>query len=111
MSDMQTKVCRVCRTEKPLEEYYAKPGNRDGRDNRCIDCKRAYDRGEHRANTVPADPRKRLMATEPYTHFRDCRSCPHMERCRDRLANRRWILCEIPDWNDLVRSSGNMVAV
>lgn len=35
------KVCRQCRKEKPVEEYYKHPATRDGLFSKCKDCHRA----------------------------------------------------------------------
>jgi hypothetical protein len=37
-----TKVCTKCHEDKPLEEFYKHPTNKDGRESICKVCKKAY---------------------------------------------------------------------
>lgn len=32
------RTCRVCKSDKPLDEFYKHPFGKDGRDTRCIEC-------------------------------------------------------------------------
>ena len=38
------KKCRICNELKPLEGYRLRPGNLDGRDNKCKECDKEYQR-------------------------------------------------------------------
>lgn len=38
---METKVCKKCGRERPVEEFYKIPGNKDGLDGVCKECRRA----------------------------------------------------------------------
>jgi len=35
-----TKICSMCKIEKPFDEFWKTKGNKDGLQSRCIDCKR-----------------------------------------------------------------------
>lgn len=35
-----TKVCRLCKTEKPIKEFVLQMKNRDGRSHECRACKK-----------------------------------------------------------------------
>lgn len=37
---MKTKICKICKVEKPTDEFYIKCGNADNRDTVCADCRR-----------------------------------------------------------------------
>ena len=52
----KTKVCGRCGKEKPLSEFYRAPANKDGHNNRCIDCLKQYRREyiERKKNGEPA---------------------------------------------------------
>lgn len=39
---METKVCRLCGKEKPIEEFGRNNQYPDGRDTRCKKCRNAY---------------------------------------------------------------------
>jgi len=39
---MTTKVCNQCKEVKPLTDFYKHPKTRDGRFQRCKECKREY---------------------------------------------------------------------
>lgn len=38
---MQTKVCRICETEKYMDEFHKSNVNSDGRDSRCKTCRKS----------------------------------------------------------------------
>jgi hypothetical protein len=42
------KRCTCCGESKPLDEFHAHPGHRDGRQSRCKDCARIAARDYHR---------------------------------------------------------------
>lgn len=42
-----TKVCRVCKVNKSLEEYHARKGAKDGRRNECIPCRLLHQKTRH----------------------------------------------------------------
>ena len=35
---METKVCKKCGRELPIEEFYKNKGNKDGHENKCKEC-------------------------------------------------------------------------
>ena len=37
-------ICRVCKEEKPLEDFDKHPGFKSGRSTRCKECRKIYDR-------------------------------------------------------------------
>lgn len=43
-----TKVCCDCRDEKPLDAFHNCADSPDGKQYRCIPCRKAYDRNRHR---------------------------------------------------------------
>ena len=49
-----TKICRVCKTEKPLSEFYRVTGGRDGHRNDCKSCNLAARAEKYRQNPQPA---------------------------------------------------------
>lgn len=49
---MKTKICNQCGDEKPLDDFYALPANKDGRAGHCKECHKA--RVKLRAQTNPA---------------------------------------------------------
>lgn len=53
MSLPLTKPCKDCGEVKPLLEFYAAAGMRDGRRNNCIECHCAYNR-ENQELKMPA---------------------------------------------------------
>jgi hypothetical protein len=57
------KQCSRCKEEKPLTEFYADPGGRDGRKSYCIACRKAW----HQANYVrkPSHEDRRRRARRP----------------------------------------------
>lgn len=44
------KTCTKCGTAKPLDDFYVVKGKRDGRDSRCKECVKAYQRARSRGN-------------------------------------------------------------
>lgn len=40
-SEMETKICKQCSTEKPIDEFYVNRTLKDGRENICKACKKA----------------------------------------------------------------------
>src|ERR1044072_2575373 len=38
MIEVQTKLCRICLTDKSLSEFHVRSKNTDGRDSRCLAC-------------------------------------------------------------------------
>lgn len=44
---MRRKVCRTCKAEKPLRQFYRHPTYADGHMSDCKECKRAYQREMH----------------------------------------------------------------
>lgn len=57
-----TKVCWGCGKEKPLSEFYRAPANKDGYNNRCIECLKKYRREyiERKRNGEPSIYSQRL---------------------------------------------------
>lgn len=47
---MTTKICRVCNTEQPTENFQHHFGMRDGRKNECRECCRKYNRAREIKN-------------------------------------------------------------
>lgn len=47
MEEERTKRCGVCKLDKPLSAFYAKPGVKDGRMSKCKDCQRQYVQGRY----------------------------------------------------------------
>src|SRR6185436_13374652 len=43
-----TKVCCDCRTEKPLDAFHNCVDSPDGKQYRCIPCRKTYDQARHR---------------------------------------------------------------
>ena len=63
---MDSKRCKVCGEEKPLEDFYPTPGTRDGRRGDCKACNLAEKARRHKRNPVPARERTRKwMADNP----------------------------------------------
>jgi hypothetical protein len=58
------KVCRKCGERKPLDEFYAMKGMRDGHRNDCIDCNKAAKRERHAANAEQYRERTRKWQAE-----------------------------------------------
>lgn len=46
---MNTKICKSCGIEQPIHRFTPQVGNRDGRRNKCLDCRREDDRKQRRA--------------------------------------------------------------
>ncbi len=44
-----TKMCKVCGTEKPLDEFHRDPGRKDGRKGVCASCARRQKRERYQA--------------------------------------------------------------
>lgn len=45
-----SKVCNICKVEKPLDEFYVNKVNKDGKRSDCKVCNRAYQKARTRAN-------------------------------------------------------------
>src|SRR6476469_1386687 len=56
---METKVCSVCGTEKPLTEYYKRAASLDGLQARCKDCNRTPEAREKQQEAA-----RRYLQTE-----------------------------------------------
>jgi hypothetical protein len=61
---MDPKPCNKCGKLKPLSEFYASRGMRDGRRNDCIECNKAAKRERHARNPEPGRVRAREWAAE-----------------------------------------------
>jgi hypothetical protein len=60
----QSKVCNKCGELKPLSDFYAMKGMRDGHRNDCIECNKAAKRARQAANPEPYRERARQWALE-----------------------------------------------
>lgn len=56
------KRCTKCGVEKPLDQFYASPGMRDGHRNDCIECNKAAKRERHARNAEAYRARAREWA-------------------------------------------------
>lgn len=59
---METKRCKTCGDVKPLEDYYKKPTNKDGRQGSCRDC-------EKERRRLLKDNKVRTKFKNPYKRF------------------------------------------
>jgi hypothetical protein len=59
------KICRTCKAEKPLRQFYRHLTYADGRMSDCKDCKRAYQREMHWLKRETILARKRVWAASP----------------------------------------------
>jgi hypothetical protein len=66
-----TKICRICKVEKPLSEYYRAAGARDGHRNDCRSCNLARRAEQYRANPRPAIERERRWRVENADRYRE----------------------------------------
>lgn len=56
----KSRVCKCCKQEKPISEFYQKYPNRDGNwvyDWKCKECKRAAYKAKHGVKPVPTPPK------------------------------------------------------
>jgi hypothetical protein len=61
---MAKKRCNKCGEVKPLNEFYAMRGMRDGHRNDCIECSKAAKRARQARNPVPYRERARQWAAD-----------------------------------------------
>ena len=61
---MGPKACTKCGLVKPLNEFYAAAGMRDGHRNDCIDCNKAAKRERHALNAAEYTRRSREWAAK-----------------------------------------------
>jgi hypothetical protein len=73
-----SKICTVCKTDKPLSEYHRNRYMGDGRLSRCKECQRTAMREHQRAN--PEANRKRAVEWNR----------EHPEQVRDRYLRKRY---------------------
>jgi Recombination endonuclease VII len=65
------KRCRKCGESKPLSDFYAMPGMRDGHRNECIACSRAYRAARYRSDPQGAKARVRAWRESNPERYRD----------------------------------------
>lgn len=47
---MDIKHCNFCNLDKPLNEFWLKKRSKDGRDNKCSNCSKQYQKNLYKAN-------------------------------------------------------------
>lgn len=65
------KVCKVCKVEKPLSEFYRMDQMRDGHRNECKACNLAAKAARYRANPEPTRARVRKWQEENRQRVRE----------------------------------------
>jgi 5-methylcytosine-specific restriction endonuclease McrA len=97
------KVCRDCRRDLPLSEYYDQPSNLDGKKTRCKSCYRAVYR-----RIYTKKPKKTVFCSECEGPFRSkfgekvCSpKCKRLRKQRLRKKNIIMFICRNPDCRKL----------
>lgn len=65
MTAWRRKICRTCKVEKPINQFYCHPTYADGRMNDCKECKRTYQRELHWLKRETVLARKRIYNATP----------------------------------------------
>lgn len=90
---MEPKRCTKCGVVKPLDQFYAMRGMRDGHRNDCIECNLAARSARHAENPEPARERARRWAAENAgrraTYQGEYRNRPERKRAMRDLYYRR----------------------
>lgn len=73
------KICCLCKSEKPLEEFYRDQGSPDGRKRDCIECRKAAVRAYYKANRDQIRARQRPKTNRRLT-------AAELERQREQRA-------------------------
>jgi hypothetical protein len=62
---METKICKKCGQEKPLDEFPKHRGYKDGRQSFCRECRNLYSKSYYR--TIGKEDRKKKTDLAKYT--------------------------------------------
>ncbi|MCG3042561.1 HNH endonuclease [Streptomyces sp. S1A] len=88
---MDAKTCNMCQVAKPLGEFNRHKARKDGRDSKCRECAREYNRRWHAANADRKRESNRRWREENRDRVRENSRRWHAANPdRDRENSRRW---------------------
>lgn len=108
------KICKVCKTSKPLSDYHKHRGCKDGRVNTCKPCVKEYKAGRYKARSSEIKERMRkYYAANQDRIISRCKKYqknnPHIPRAATAKRKAK-LLSATPSWlTDKHREEINMV--
>jgi hypothetical protein len=92
------KCCIICKTAKPLGDFYRDARRTDGRDPRCRNCTREYRKGKFYG--ASREYRERHRDRDNAAHRRRHAANPEVSRQRQReyrASKKGWAVCKLSD--------------
>lgn len=112
---MGSKRCTKCGLVKPLTEFYAAAGMRDGHRNDCIPCNKAAKRERHARNPEPYRKRAREWAAENAerraAYQAEYRNRPERKRVMRDLYYRRTYGLSVDEADEILAAQNGRCAI
>lgn len=109
------KACKKCGEVKPLDDFYADKGGRDGRRPECKACAKAAMAARYRANPEPARERAKRWNRENRERY-DARMREYRESGRKAISDRRSHLkrtynITVEEYDEMLTAQGGVCAI
>ena len=91
-----TKQCRECGERKAVAEFYRAAQNKDGLNNSCKDCKRAYSTARYAANATAIGVMTRVYRKNNAEAIRE-RKAAYYKANRGAIAERGLVMRRLPE--------------
>lgn len=113
--DVPRKVCKKCGLSKPLTEFYANAGNRDGRRPDCKACNLAAQKARRDANPEPNRARARAWQKANPERYR-ANQVAYRDSGRKRIASRKSYLkrtygLTVEQYDEMLAAQGGGCAI